>query len=121
MAFINSVAAVIHATTSAWDGECNKNLGSSFLLVWRIGQADEEIILKRYIHSLLLDILITARILTDTLLQVSRAMHFASDSGYSPRNGYFSMQKNKHIAERAQYQRLVRVYISQFIDAAAEQ
>ncbi len=43
MTFINGIAAIVHATTSAWDGECNKNLGSSFLLVWRIGNADEVI------------------------------------------------------------------------------
>jgi len=39
---INNVAAVVHSEVFRWglgnSGQCNKNLGASFLLVWRIGE-----------------------------------------------------------------------------------
>lgn len=38
MAFINKVAAIVHENTSLWSGACNKNMGNSFLLIWRIGE-----------------------------------------------------------------------------------
>ncbi|KAL3817668.1 hypothetical protein ACHAXA_002013 [Cyclostephanos tholiformis] len=37
MTFINSVARIVHGEVSRWGGTCNKNLGNSFLMVWRIG------------------------------------------------------------------------------------
>lgn len=38
MTFINKVAAIVHENTSLWSGACNKNMGNSFLLIWRIGE-----------------------------------------------------------------------------------
>jgi hypothetical protein len=37
MTFINGVARIVHGEVSRWGGTCNKNLGNSFLMVWRIG------------------------------------------------------------------------------------
>lgn len=37
MTFINSVARIVHDQVTRWGGTCNKNLGNSFLMVWRIG------------------------------------------------------------------------------------
>lgn len=36
MDFINDVARVVHENVSAWGGQCNKNLGGSFLMTWRV-------------------------------------------------------------------------------------
>ncbi len=44
-------------------------------------------------------------------LQVSHATRLACGGGYSPRGGQFAMYKNKHIAERAQFHRLVSVHV----------
>eukprot|EP00968_Pinguiococcus_pyrenoidosus_P028705 scaffold8059_cov315-Pinguiococcus_pyrenoidosus.AAC.8 len=41
MNFVNSIALVIHANCCRWRGQCNKNLGNSFLFVWRVGDASE--------------------------------------------------------------------------------
>jgi len=38
VAIINDVAAVVHGEVARWGqgrGECNKNLGNSFLMIWR--------------------------------------------------------------------------------------
>jgi len=43
MTFINNVARIVHDQVTRWGGTCNKNLGNSFLMVWRIG--DEEALL----------------------------------------------------------------------------
>lgn len=47
MALINDVAAVLHGEVFRWgfgdSGQCNKNLGSAFLLVFRIGLVKEVI------------------------------------------------------------------------------
>jgi hypothetical protein len=42
MTFINSVARIVHEQVARWGGTCNKNLGNSFLMVWRIG--DENVL-----------------------------------------------------------------------------
>ena len=36
MDFINDVASVVHENVSAWGGQCNKNLGGSFLMTWKV-------------------------------------------------------------------------------------
>jgi|AntAceMinimDraft_5_1070358.scaffolds.fasta_scaffold29651_2 class 3 adenylate cyclase len=36
MEFINDVASVVHENVSAWGGQCNKNLGGSFLMTWKV-------------------------------------------------------------------------------------
>jgi len=36
MDFINDVARVVHENVSTWGGQCNKNLGGSFLMTWKI-------------------------------------------------------------------------------------
>ncbi|CAM9610380.1 unnamed protein product, partial [Phaeothamnion confervicola] len=41
MLFVNSVAAIVHSSTSAWAGQCNKNLGNAFVITWRIGETEE--------------------------------------------------------------------------------
>jgi hypothetical protein len=40
MTFINNVARIVHDQVTRWGGTCNKNLGNSFLMVWRIGDED---------------------------------------------------------------------------------
>lgn len=39
MSFVNTVAAIVHSKVNSWAGQCNKNLGNAFLVVWRIGDA----------------------------------------------------------------------------------
>jgi class 3 adenylate cyclase len=39
MSFVNTVAAIVHSKVHSWAGQCNKNLGNAFLVVWRIGDA----------------------------------------------------------------------------------
>ncbi len=36
MDFINDVASVVHENVFSWGGQCNKNLGGSFLMTWRV-------------------------------------------------------------------------------------
>ncbi len=36
MEFINDVAGIVHQNVSAWGGQCNKNLGGSFLMTWKV-------------------------------------------------------------------------------------
>ncbi len=111
MTFINSVAAIVHASTSAWDGECSKNLGSSFLLVWRIGNADE----VRSDTATFVGHSFIARILVDASLQVSREVS-GDGGGLSPRGAHFTMHKNKHLVDKTQSHRLVRLCIFLFIN-----
>jgi hypothetical protein len=40
LAFVNQVATIVHGNTYNWHGACNKNLGNSFLLIWRIGDME---------------------------------------------------------------------------------
>lgn len=39
MDFVNNVACVVHEHVDTWDGQCNKNLGNSFLVLWRVPPA----------------------------------------------------------------------------------
>lgn len=38
--FANTVAEIVHNSVFHWNGQCNKNLGNAFVIIWRIG--DEE-------------------------------------------------------------------------------
>jgi len=42
--FVNSIAEIVHFNVHRWGGQCNKNLGNAFVIVWRIG--DEVSILQ---------------------------------------------------------------------------
>lgn len=39
MDFVNNVARVVHEHVDTWNGQCNKNLGNSFLVLWRVPPA----------------------------------------------------------------------------------
>lgn len=39
--FINNIAELVHGCVHEWSGQCNKNLGNAFLMIWRIGDEDE--------------------------------------------------------------------------------
>ncbi len=43
LTFVNTIADIVHNSTHTWGGQCNKNLGNAFVIVWRIG--DEETIM----------------------------------------------------------------------------
>ena len=34
--FVNTIAEVVHHNVTKWGGQCNKNLGNAFVIVWRI-------------------------------------------------------------------------------------
>lgn len=36
MECINDVASVVHENVEEWSGHCNKNLGNSFLMTWKV-------------------------------------------------------------------------------------
>jgi len=38
--FVNTIAEIVHSRVHYWGGQCNKNLGNAFVVIWRIG--DEE-------------------------------------------------------------------------------
>ena len=40
LTFVNSIAEIVHSSVQHWGGQCNKNLGNAFVVIWRIG--DEE-------------------------------------------------------------------------------
>ena len=40
--FTNTIAEIVHTSVQYWGGQCNKNLGNAFVIIWRIG--DEETI-----------------------------------------------------------------------------
>jgi len=40
MAFVNTVAEVVHGMAERYGGQSNKNLGNAFLMVWRIGDKE---------------------------------------------------------------------------------
>lgn len=44
LTFVNTVASVVHESVVHWDGQCNKNLGQAFVILWRI--ADEQSLLN---------------------------------------------------------------------------
>ena len=35
--FVNTIAEIVHSRVHYWGGQCNKNLGNAFVIVWRIG------------------------------------------------------------------------------------
>lgn len=37
LVFVNSIAEIVHCQVHGWGGQCNKNLGNAFVVVWRIG------------------------------------------------------------------------------------
>jgi class 3 adenylate cyclase len=47
--FINTIAEIVHSRVHGWHGQCNKNLGNAFVVVWRIG---DEVSLKSQIEGL---------------------------------------------------------------------
>ena len=44
LVFVNRVAEIVHNSVHTWSGQCNKNLGNAFVVVWRIG--DEETLMQ---------------------------------------------------------------------------
>jgi hypothetical protein len=51
LTFINNIAEIVHSNVHAWGGQCNKNLGNAFVIVWRIG--DEKTLIESNQHSIL--------------------------------------------------------------------
>eukprot|EP00981_Chlorochromonas_danica_P001467 scaffold310_cov174-Ochromonas_danica.AAC.6 len=49
--FVNTIAEIVHSQTHEWGGQCNKNLGNAFIIVWRIG--DEETLVTANSASIL--------------------------------------------------------------------
>lgn len=41
----------IHTSQQLWKGACNKNLGNSFLLIWRIGEEEKLLNVSRSLWS----------------------------------------------------------------------
>ncbi len=37
LTFVNTIAEIVHSQVHTWGGQCNKNLGNAFVIVWRIG------------------------------------------------------------------------------------
>jgi class 3 adenylate cyclase len=35
--FVNTIAEIVHSRVHYWGGQCNKNLGNAFVIIWRIG------------------------------------------------------------------------------------
>ena len=35
--FVNTIAEIVHSRVHYWGGQCNKNLGNAFVILWRIG------------------------------------------------------------------------------------
>lgn len=48
---MNTIAEIVHSQVHAWGGQCNKNLGQAFVIVWRIG--DEETLIAANSVSIL--------------------------------------------------------------------
>ncbi len=40
LTFVNTIAEIVHENVAHWGGQCNKNLGNAFVILWRID--DEE-------------------------------------------------------------------------------
>jgi len=36
LTFVNTIAEIVHESVSHWGGQCNKNLGNAFVILWRI-------------------------------------------------------------------------------------
>ena len=45
LTFVNKIAEIVHSNVHNWRGQCNKNLGNAFIVVWRIG--DQSTLLVR--------------------------------------------------------------------------
>lgn len=39
--FVNIIASIVHTSVEHWGGQCNKNLGNAFVIIWRIGDQDK--------------------------------------------------------------------------------
>eukprot|EP00606_Chrysophyceae_sp_TOSAG23-5_P000700 GSChrysophyteH2.ASY1.ANO1.1190.1 assembled CDS len=37
LVFVNTIAEIVHSRVHYWGGQCNKNLGNAFVILWRIG------------------------------------------------------------------------------------
>ena len=37
LVFVNTIAEIVHSRVHDWGGQCNKNLGNAFVIIWRIG------------------------------------------------------------------------------------
>ena len=37
LVFVNTIAEIVHSRVHYWGGQCNKNLGNAFVIIWRIG------------------------------------------------------------------------------------
>ena len=44
LTFVNIIASIVHESVVHWDGQCNKNLGNAFVILWRI--SDENTLLN---------------------------------------------------------------------------
>ena len=44
LVFVNTIAEIVHSRVHGWGGQCNKNLGNAFVIIWRIG--DEQTLLE---------------------------------------------------------------------------
>lgn len=40
LTFVNIIADIVHCAVHHWGGQCNKNLGNAFVIIWRIGDED---------------------------------------------------------------------------------
>ena len=48
LTFVNSIAEIVHENVAHWGGQCNKNLGNAFVILWRI---DDEKKLHEVLNS----------------------------------------------------------------------
>jgi hypothetical protein len=37
LVFVNTLCEIVHSRVHTWGGQCNKNLGNAFVIIWRIG------------------------------------------------------------------------------------
>ena len=51
LTFVNTIAEIVHSNVHSWGGQCNKNLGNAFVIVWRIG--DEATLLEANTASIM--------------------------------------------------------------------
>jgi class 3 adenylate cyclase len=40
LTFVNHIAEIVHENVAHWGGQCNKNLGNAFVILWRIDDED---------------------------------------------------------------------------------
>lgn len=48
LTFVNTIAEIVHNRVHTWSGQCNKNLGNAFVVVWRIG---DELTLQQHLSG----------------------------------------------------------------------